>query len=258
MQSPVKKIYITQVFGANPTAYAKFGLKGHNGVDMRAFLPNGDRAYSGGVSEVFAPHGGKIIENALDPQGYGWYIKIEDDKQGSVLAHFSSQSPHKVGATVKQGELVGYQGTTGNSTGIHLHWGWYPIPRDRNNGYNGYEDQNNKYTPYQEGNMSETIQVEKAVFENLVTKSTAYDKIIADGYVTKADHDKRVDELNAQNNSHINEITALQKENAELKQDLEDSEAQDPGIEPVGWVKNGLTKEVVAGNTTWITNYKRA
>lgn len=50
----------------------------------------------------------------------------------------------------------------------------------------------------------------------------------------------------------------LVAENAQLKQDLEDSEAQDPGIDPVGWVKNGLTVEVVSGNTKTITNYKRA
>ena len=106
--------------------------------------------------------------------------------------------------------------------------------------------------------MAETIQVEKAVFENLVTKATKYDEIVKSGYVTKADHDKRVDELNAQNNSHITEITALQKENAQLKQDLEDCESSDPGTEPVGWVKNGLMKEEVIDGTKWITNYKRA
>jgi len=109
-----------------------------------------------------------------------------------------------------------------------------------------------------EETMAETIQVEKAVFENLVTKATKYDEIVKAGYVTKADHDKRVDELNAQNNSHINEITALQKENAQLKQDLEDCESHEPDTDPAGWVKNGLTKEEVVGGTKWITNYKRA
>lgn len=148
MQSPVKKEYITQSFGGNAAAYAKFGLKGHNGIDFRAFLPNGERCYDGGKSEVFAPHDGKILENVFDAGGFGNYIKIESDKEGSVLAHFSSLSPCKVGSTVKQGQLVGYQGTTGNSTGIHLHWGYYKIPRDRSNGYNGYIDQKGLYQPY--------------------------------------------------------------------------------------------------------------
>jgi hypothetical protein len=148
MKSPVKKIFITQKFGANPDAYAKFGLKGHNGLDYRAFLPNGDRCYEGGKSEVFAPHDGKIIENALDSNGYGNYIKIENDKEGSVMGHFSSKSPKAVGSTVKEGEFVGYQGTTGNSTGIHLHWGYYKFPRDRQNGYGGFINQEGLYEPW--------------------------------------------------------------------------------------------------------------
>lgn len=69
---------------------------------------------------------------------------------------------------------------------------------------------------------------------------------------------KKNQELTTENLSHKTEISALQAENAQLKQDLEDSEAQDPGIDPVGWVKNGLTVEVLNGNTKTITNYKRA
>lgn len=90
MQSPVKKEYITQTFGANPASYSRFGLKGHNGIDYRAFLPNGERCSEGGKSEVFAPHDGKVIECAFDAGGYGNYVKIESVTQGSVLAHFSS------------------------------------------------------------------------------------------------------------------------------------------------------------------------
>lgn len=108
------------------------------------------------------------------------------------------------------------------------------------------------------GTMAETIQVEKAVFEQLVTKATKYDEIVKTGYVTKADHDKRVDELNAQNNSHITEITALQKENAQLKQDLADCESHEPDTDPAGWVKNGLMIEVTEGNKKTTTNYERA
>jgi hypothetical protein len=45
---------------------------------------------------------------------------------------------------------VGYQGTTGNSTGIHLHWGYYKKPRDRSNGYNGFINQEGLYDPWGE------------------------------------------------------------------------------------------------------------
>jgi len=185
MNSPVKKIHITQIFGANPQIYSQFGLKGHNGIDYRAFLPNGERCYEGGKSEVFAPHDGKIIENRLD-NGYGWYIKIENEKEGSILAHFSHQSPKKVGDTVKTGEFVGFQGTTGFSTGIHLHWGYYLHPRNRSNGYAGYINQEGLYKPYGV-NMSCLINNDdagKKLFEELVNKSSRYDAFNRMGYET--------------------------------------------------------------------------
>lgn len=69
---------------------------------------------------------------------------------------------------------------------------------------------------------------------------------------------KKNNELTAENQSHKTEISALQAENAQLKQDLTDCKTQKPDTDPVGWVKNGLTVEVLTGNTKTITNYKRA
>lgn len=114
-------------------SYAKFGLKGHNGIDYA--LPSG--------TQVLAPQSGVVIEAANDPTGYGLYIKIENSLEGSVLAHLQSFSV-VVGQSVVEGQLVGISDNTGNSTGPHLHSGFYRFPRDRNNGFNGFIDQ----TPY--------------------------------------------------------------------------------------------------------------
>lgn len=159
MNSPVKKEYITQEFGERPEFYGQYGLKGHNGIDYRAFKPDGTRAYRGGISEVFAPHDGKIIENRFD-SGYGNYVKIENDVEGSVLAHFSDISPVGLNSEVKMGQFIGFQGSTGNSSGIHLHWGYYKKPRDRSNGYAGYINQKGLYNPYgSEVNMPTELEV---------------------------------------------------------------------------------------------------
>jgi murein DD-endopeptidase MepM/ murein hydrolase activator NlpD len=112
------------------SSYALFGILGHNGQDYG--LPIGTR--------ILAPHGGKVIEAELDQYGYGWYVKIEDDDQGSVLAHLSKMSV-KVGDQVVEGTEVGLSGNSGNSTGPHLHWGYYRKPRHRANGFLGYIDQ---------------------------------------------------------------------------------------------------------------------
>lgn len=109
--------------------YSQFGIMGHNGEDYGT--PSGTR--------IVAPHGGKIIEATFD-SGYGNYVKIEDQYQGSVLAHLSKISC-KVGDTLIEGDEIGLSGNTGNSTGPHLHWGYYRLPRNRENGFLGYIDQ---------------------------------------------------------------------------------------------------------------------
>lgn len=121
---------LTQGFGLNPADYAKFGMKGHNGLDYGLL--------SG--TDVIAPHDGKVIEVAYDAAGYGTYIKIENDKEGSVLAHLQ-ESLVSIGSAVSEGQLIAHSDNTGNSTGPHLHWGYYTFPRNRQNGYAGFIDQ---------------------------------------------------------------------------------------------------------------------
>ena len=124
---------ITQIFGVNAADYAKFGLKGHNGIDYG--VPTG--------TPILAPHDGKVIEALYDQYGYGMYVKIESAVEGSVLAHLKSFNVNP-GDVITEGTQIGISDNTGNSTGPHLHWGYYRIPRDRSNGYNGFIDQ----TPY--------------------------------------------------------------------------------------------------------------
>ena len=131
MKKPFNKDFpLTQGFGENPANYARFNLKGHNGLDYG--LPIS--------TEVVAPHSGKIIEAANDSKGYGNYLKIENDKEGSVLAHLK-EFKVRLGDQVTEGQLVALSNNTGNSTGPHLHWGYYLLPRDRSNGYAGFIDQ---------------------------------------------------------------------------------------------------------------------
>lgn len=121
---------LTQKFGVNKANYIQFGMQGHNGLDYG--LPM--------KTQVIAPHNGTIIEAASDPTGYGNYLKIENDKEGSVLGHFDSFQV-MVGDMVSEGQPIGLSGNTGNSTGPHIHWGYYLFPRNRQNGFAGFIDQ---------------------------------------------------------------------------------------------------------------------
>ena len=53
----------------------------------------------------------------------GNYVMIDHgDGYTSIYMHFRDSAYVHTGETVKQGQAIGYMGTTGNSTGVHLHF----------------------------------------------------------------------------------------------------------------------------------------
>jgi murein DD-endopeptidase MepM/ murein hydrolase activator NlpD len=85
----------------------------HDGADLVA--PTGTPVYAAadGVVIGAAPNG-----------GYGNWIRIDHQgKLSTVYGHLSSFAPGiQEGARVSQGELIGFVGNTGRSTGSHLHF----------------------------------------------------------------------------------------------------------------------------------------
>jgi hypothetical protein len=74
---------------------------------------------------IVAPEDGVIFESRKSTAaggGFGYYVKL----QGAavhIFAHMIEGSLTKQkGDSVKQGEVLGRMGTTGASTGVHLHW----------------------------------------------------------------------------------------------------------------------------------------
>lgn len=85
--------------------------RNHNGIDIGADTG----------TEIYAAADGKVVfADVLG--GYGNYVKIEHkDGLETAYAHCSSIETIK-GKDVKAGELIAYVGSTGNSTGPHLHF----------------------------------------------------------------------------------------------------------------------------------------
>ncbi|TSC96722.1 MAG: peptidase M23b [Parcubacteria group bacterium Athens0714_26] len=113
--------YITQVYGAISKLY-KSGK--HNGLDIGA--PIG--------TPVFAADDGRVSavdnndRNSWSKYQYGKYILIEHQNNLTTLySHLSIQLVSK-NTVVKRGDLIGYSGNTGFSTGPHLHFGVYWTP----------------------------------------------------------------------------------------------------------------------------------
>ena len=84
----------------------------HSGVDI-----------NGSVGDpVVAADGGTVILSSYDPGGYGNYLVISHGGGRTTLyAHMSSVAVG-VGTVVKQGQTIAYVGSTGLSTGPHLHF----------------------------------------------------------------------------------------------------------------------------------------
>ena len=78
---------------------------------------------------IVAAQKGRVLFSGWDDGGYGYKVLIgHEDGSQSLYAH-NSRLAVKVGQSVEQGELVSYMGSTGRSTGPHLHFEIHPPGR---------------------------------------------------------------------------------------------------------------------------------
>lgn len=153
---------ISQKFGSeirDPLAakkYKDFGLAGHDGIDFD--LPEG--------TPVLAADDGEVVRT--DPNGdYGATVIIQHSWGKSYYGHFSEITA-QVGKKILKGHPIGLSGSTGLSSGPHLHFGIKPNKNDFNNGYYG------KINPASYLGL-ETVQItdENIVFSSSQTQSYA-------------------------------------------------------------------------------------
>lgn len=110
-----KPVTVTSEFG-----YRQHPITGayelHNGID----LVNGNP-----TTPIYASAAGEVVIAGSYPEWYGNYVVIKhSDGLYTGYAH-QSQLRVSVGDTVKQGQQIGNMGTTGPSTGPHLHFQFF-------------------------------------------------------------------------------------------------------------------------------------
>ena len=119
---PEEGYRITQGYGC--TKYARCGRKSgpyngapHNGIDMAA----------GFGTPIYAIADGQIIANGKN-DGWGNWVAIQHPNQYNLVStysHMSALSFLQVGTSIYAGQVIGYEGSTGNATGSHLHLSVY-------------------------------------------------------------------------------------------------------------------------------------
>lgn len=84
----------------------------HQGIDLVGLVSKNIYSIASGTVE--------IASNA-DPKGFGTYVRVKlDNGCRDYYGHLSKVNV-KVGQKIKTGDLIGVEGSTGHSTGSHLH-----------------------------------------------------------------------------------------------------------------------------------------
>ena len=109
--APATKSAVRNTVAASPRVGRSLSM--HEGVDLVAPLGTPVYAAADGVVVGAAPNG-----------GYGNWIQIQHhDKLATVYGHLTGFAPGvEPGRSVERGDLIGFVGSTGRSTGAHLHF----------------------------------------------------------------------------------------------------------------------------------------
>lgn len=112
LKTPISGVKITSGFGMRRHPLLRYS-KMHTGVDFGAPTGTPIRAAGSGIVDLAGRHG-----------AYGNTIVLKHgEKYKTLYAHMSRLAAGiRAGTRVNQGQVIGYVGTTGRSTGPHLHY----------------------------------------------------------------------------------------------------------------------------------------
>jgi murein DD-endopeptidase MepM/ murein hydrolase activator NlpD len=114
---PLESYTRTQAFGCSNLGFysynAEYGCPLHDGLDLAA--PSG--------TPLLAVADGTVVTAGWCNCGLGYYVEIDHgDGLHTLYGHMASQPYVRAGTSVSQGEVIGPLGSTGISTGPHVHF----------------------------------------------------------------------------------------------------------------------------------------
>jgi murein DD-endopeptidase MepM/ murein hydrolase activator NlpD len=118
---PTEVPYVTQQFGRTSASGRLYASGSHNGLDLKALMGTPIKAMADGTVA-----GTGDTDLTCPRASFGKWILIKHDNGlAATFAHLSVISA-KEGSKVTRGQVIGYSGNTGYSTGPHLHVSVYP------------------------------------------------------------------------------------------------------------------------------------
>jgi murein DD-endopeptidase MepM/ murein hydrolase activator NlpD len=119
MRWPMDQFTVSGEYGCSTFEYYAPGhgcAHFHNGIDLVA-------AYGTPVKAAAAGEVVYVGWNWADGADPAWIVVIAHaGNLKSWYAHMQPKRPVDVGQSVRKGQIIGYEGSTGQSTGAHLHW----------------------------------------------------------------------------------------------------------------------------------------
>lgn len=108
------KASISSEFGLRPNPFGARGYEMHEGVD-----------FAGPVGKPILATAEGVVVRADYNGGYGNHVRVDHGYNYETLYAHLSELEVKIGDRVKRGDIVGYLGSTGRSSGPHLHYSVY-------------------------------------------------------------------------------------------------------------------------------------
>ena len=117
MMYPVERFTFTQGFGCSPYWFepwsSSIGCNFHNGIDLA----------QDSYTPIMAADGGTVDQVGWCDCGLGYYVRVDHGNGFRTLyGHMAEYPWASVGQDVAKGDVIGPVGSTGNSTGPHLHF----------------------------------------------------------------------------------------------------------------------------------------
>lgn len=219
---------ITQEYNARPEYYSKFGLKGHEGIDL---IPT--------TSDftVLSLEDGIVVKDddvAGDPRtdAYGinvtiWYPSL---KKATQYCHLKSNSVSN-GQTVTKGQKIGVMGASGNTSGAHVHLNLFEVDDNgvRQNKSNGYLGGINPKPFLEESGEPMATISQKELDDIRTARDKHYNELqkanetIANLNSQINDKNRQLDDLNKQLSNTMNNLLLIETEKNGLEDKLNDT-----------------------------------